>query len=65
MSKQIRITVDPQGQISVKAEGYAGVTCKDATKVFETLGDTISRTSTSDAYTQDQIQTVEIVNAYN
>jgi hypothetical protein len=65
MGKQIRIIIDPQGQISVKAEGYAGATCKDATKVFESLGDTISHTPTNDAYAQDQIQTVEIVNAYN
>jgi hypothetical protein len=61
MSQQVRIIVDKQGQLTVKAEGYPGVTCKDATKVFESLGTTLSSTPTSEMYAQDQIQTIQIV----
>jgi hypothetical protein len=64
MSKQVRIIIDKQGGISIKAEGYQGMTCKDATKIFETLGKEISSAPTADAYAQDQIQGIEITNVY-
>jgi hypothetical protein len=65
MSKQIRITVDKSGQISAKTEGYIGTTCKDATKFFENLGTTISRTPTHEMYGEEQIQGIEIIQTYD
>jgi hypothetical protein len=63
MNKQVKIVVDPKGVLTVTAEGFQGVSCKDATKVFESLGTMISSSATPDMYTHDQIEGVEISNA--
>jgi len=34
-SKNIEITVDPQGGVSVKTNGFTGSSCKDASRFIE------------------------------
>lgn len=52
--KQIQITVDPDGEVTVKAEGFVGKGCKEATRFIEkALGSVTGRTMTS-AYYQTQ-----------
>lgn len=34
MTKQIRVTIKPDGVTTVDAEGFQGVGCKDATEVL-------------------------------
>lgn len=56
--KKVIVNIN-KGQVTVKAEGYKGESCKDATNALEkALGKTIDDTPTSEMYEQD-------VNYYN
>jgi Protein of unknown function (DUF2997) len=45
MPKQIFIDIDPQGNVTVEADGYKGKGCEAATKAYEQcLGKTTQRT---------------------
>ena len=35
--KIVKITISPSGKATIEAEGYKGVGCKDATKIFEKI----------------------------
>jgi hypothetical protein len=39
--KIIKITIDPKGQAKIEAEGFHGSGCKDATKMYESLYDSV------------------------
>jgi len=58
--KQIQITIDANGEVEVKAEGFAGKVCKTGTAFIEkALGSISSRTLTSAYYqtkTENQLQ---------
>jgi len=54
--KQIRITIDANGAVEIKAEGFAGKGCKMATAFIEkALGSVAGRTLTS-AYYQNKTE---------
>lgn len=61
--KQIKATIDPKtGKLSeLKAEGYAGTSCLEATKfIREKLGITAEPTPTDEMYvTEEQQQKLE------
>ncbi|GHT41314.1 hypothetical protein FACS189443_2920 [Planctomycetales bacterium] len=63
MSKKVRITVDKDAAMTVKTEGYEGVSCKDASKILEALGRVTSDTPTSDLYEHEQIWVREVFQA--
>ena len=50
MSKQIRIRVSPEGETTVKTEGYSGTECLEASKPFERLGRVTSDEITTEMY---------------
>ncbi len=58
--KQIQITIDADGDVEIKAEGFSGKTCKTATAFIEkALGSIAGRTLTSAYYqnkTENQLQ---------
>jgi hypothetical protein len=56
MAKTVSITVSRDNRITVKTDGYAGEVCKDASKMFERLGEVTSDTPTEEMYHNDQIQ---------
>lgn len=48
---RIIVTIDPEGQATVKAEGYRGKSCQDATKAIRAaLGAQTSERKTPDYY---------------
>ncbi len=54
--RQIRITIDVNGAVEIKAEGFAGKACKTATAFIEkALGSVAGRTLTS-AYYQNKTE---------
>lgn len=54
--KQIQITLDLDGEVTIKAEGFVGRECKEATRFVENaLGSVTSRTLTG-AYYQTQTE---------
>lgn len=54
--KQIHITIDVNGAVEIKAEGFAGKACKEATAFIEgALGSAVSRTFTP-AYYQNKTE---------
>ena len=51
----IEITIDPQGNVEIKATGYKGPACEAATKEIEdALGSVSSRKKTPEAYLTDK-----------
>jgi hypothetical protein len=60
MTKQVRILINRVGEMSVKTEGYEGVSCQDASKIFETLGTVTSDKPTTEMYDKNQIQGIEV-----
>ncbi len=58
--KQIQITVDLDGEVTIKAEGFVGRECKDATLFIEkALGSVTGRTLTGTYYqtkTENRLQ---------
>jgi hypothetical protein len=52
MSKKIiKITITPQGEAKIEAEGFRGGECKDATKIYESLySETVSSTDKPELY---------------
>jgi len=65
MTKTIQIRISPQGQATVKTEGYSGTECRDATKIFEDLGRVVSDTATAEMYGTEQIQGIVLENGGN
>ena len=51
-SKTIEITVDPQGGVSVKTNGFTSSSCKDASRFIEQALGTIGRESLLPEYFQ-------------
>jgi hypothetical protein len=52
-SKTIEITVDPQGGVSVKTNGFTGSSCKDASRFIEqALGQSSRETLLPEFYNQ-------------
>lgn len=48
---RIIVTIDPEGRATVKAEGYRGKSCQDATKAIRAaLGQETSEKKTPDYY---------------
>ncbi len=53
MTATIIITISPQGEATVKTEGFAGARCKDASRFLEkALGKTVSEELTSEYFEQ-------------
>jgi hypothetical protein len=51
--KTIEITVDPQGGVSVKTNGFTGSSCKDASRFIEqALGQSSRETMLPEFYNQ-------------
>ena len=65
MTKTIQVRISPQGQFSVKTEGYSGTECRDATKLFENLGRVVRDTATEEMYGTEQIQGIVLENGGN
>ncbi len=54
--KRIEITVSPQGTTSIKTSGFAGGSCREATRELErALGVAASETLTSEFYGQSSL----------
>ena len=50
MSKQVRFRITPDNQVTMTTEGYIGMSCKDSSKRFETLGTVLSDDPTEEMY---------------
>jgi len=57
MMKTIEIIVSPQGQTTVQTKGFAGASCREASKfVEEALGRRTSETLTGEFHQQNHTQ---------
>lgn len=60
MSKQIEITITPEGEVQIEAVGYSGAECEQATAELEkALGVAGKRTAKPERYQQGAQQKVE------
>ena len=57
MNKTIEITISPKGETSVKTKGFAGSSCRDASKFIEqALGQRTSETLTAEFHQAQPIE---------
>ena len=57
MQPIIEVIVSPQGEASVKSQGYAGSACLSATKFLEeALGIAVAEKKTGEFYQQEQAE---------
>ena len=55
--KTIEITIDPQGQSTVQTKGFAGASCRDASRLIEqALGERSSETLTGEFYQTSSVE---------
>jgi hypothetical protein len=55
MSKTIEIIVSPEGKTTVQTKGFAGSSCRQATKFLEnTLGQVLSEQVTAEFHAQQE-----------
>ena len=55
--KTIEITIDPQGRSTVQTKGFAGASCRDASRLIEqALGERASETLTGEFYQSSSVE---------
>lgn len=57
--KRLKFRISPDGSVEIKAEGFTGATCEEATRAYEdSLGKTVSDERTEDYY-RDELAKVD------
>ena len=56
--QQVTITISKSGQMTVEVNGVQGVSCRDLTEKFRSLGEVVSDDNTAEYYEEATVEDV-------